>query len=312
MKSRAVAVTVGVAVLAGIGVGVVARHLSPRDSAHGKSALEHTSAILAFGPRPPASEALDHVRGYLDQSLRQAGWSTRTERFERTTPAGRLPFANLRARFGGEDAFNRPVDLLLGCHIDSKRIDGIEFLGADDAASAAGAILVIAADLAADPEEARAVELVFFDGEEAFAKDIISKDGPTGKIVIDGLYGSRQYARQVRTWDPLPRYGIILDMIGHRNLKVRIPSDSPRELREQLFEAARKEGAGDHFGVAPRPIIDDHVPLNQAGVPSIDIIGEFNPDKWWHNEGDNFDLLSEESLDISIRVTLRLVEQLLR
>ena len=51
----------------------------------------------------------------------------------------RLAFANLRARFGGDDSWQRPVDLLLGCHIDSKNIAGIEFLGADDAASAAGA-----------------------------------------------------------------------------------------------------------------------------------------------------------------------------
>jgi len=303
MNSRVVAVTAGIAILAGIGVGVIARHLSPRESAQGARALEHTSAILAFGPRPPASEALDHVRGYLDQSLRQAGWTTRTEQFERTTPKGRLAFANLRARFGGDDAFQGPVDLLLSCHIDSKLIDGIEFLGADDAASAAGAILTIAGELSTEPDLAKRIEIVFFDGEEAFGRDMTA---------IDGLYGSRQYARSLRTWDPLPRYGINLDMIGHRNLSIRIPSDTPQQLREQLFEAARKEGAGNHFGVAPGPILDDHVPLNQAGVPTIEIIGDFTRGGWWHTERDNAQLLSEDSLDISVRVTLRLIEQLLR
>lgn len=302
MKSRTVAITAGIAILAGIGVGLVARHLAPRDSMHGKRALEHTSAILAFGPRPPASETLGQVREYLAHTLNQAGWTVRVEEFDRTTPAGRLPFANLRARFGGKEAWNRPVDLLLGCHIDSKRIDGIEFLGADDAASAAGAILEIAAELATDPDQARRIELVFFDGEEAFAEHITA---------TDGLFGSRQYARQLRTWNPPPRFGIILDMIGHRNLKIRIPSDTPRELREQLFEAARVEGAGDHYGVAPGPIIDDHTPLNQAGVPTVNIIGDFNRGGWWHTERDNARLLAEESLDISIRVTLRLIEQLL-
>jgi glutaminyl-peptide cyclotransferase len=303
MKSRSVAVTAGIAVLAGIGIGLLARHLNSGPTDLGNRALAHTSAILAHGPRPPASEALGRVRSYLAGSLNQAAWSVRVDEFDRTTPAGRLPFANVRARFGDDAAWTTPVDLLLGCHIDSKRISGIEFLGADDAASAAGAILVIAEELARDPDRANRVELIFFDGEEAFGDEITP---------VDGLYGSRQYARDLRTWDPLPRHGIILDMIGHRNLKIAIPSDTPRELREQLFEAARLEDAGDHFGVAPAPIIDDHVPLNQAGVPTIDIIGDFKRGGWWHTERDNANLLSEESLDISIRVTLRLIDQLLR
>lgn len=303
MKKRPVAIVVALAVLIGIGVGLLIRHLNRPDNAYGITALDHTTKILAFGPRPPASPALDQVRSHLDEELRALGWSTRSQEFERTTPAGRLRFANLRARYGNDDPWQRPVTLLLGCHIDSKIIDGMDFLGADDSASAAGAILVIAAELNSDPDQARQLELVFFDGEEAFGRNIST---------IDGLYGSRQYARELRKWNPRPRHGIILDMIGHRKLAIRIPSDTPDTLREHLFEAARERGAGNHFGVAPGPILDDHVPLNQAGVPTIDIIGDFSRSGWWHTGRDNIHLLSEESLDISIRVTLRLIERLLR
>ena len=100
-------------------------------------------------------------------------------------------------------------------------------------------------------------------------------------------------------------------MIGHRNLSIRIPSDTPEPLRKHSSKPPANEGAGDHFGVARGPILDDHVPLNQAGVPTIDIIGDFSGSGWWHTDRDNAHLLSEESLDISIRVTLRLIERLL-
>lgn len=302
MNKRPVAVAAALAVLAGVAIGLLARHRLSGSADFGPAALAHTTKILEYGPRPPTSPALDQVRDYLSGQLESLGWTTRLQPFERSTPEGRLRFTNLRTRFGSEDSWQRPVDLILGCHIDSKKIAGIEFLGADDSASAAGALLVIAAELARDPALAQQVEIVFFDGEEAFARDMTT---------IDGLYGSRHYGRELRKWNPLPSHGIILDMIGHRKLSIRIPSDTPETLREHLFEAARECGAGDHFGVASGPILDDHVPLNQAGVPTIDIIGDFHRGGWWHTERDNPHLLSEESLDISIRVTLRLIERLL-
>lgn len=273
---------------------------------HGRNALAVTTEILALGPRPPGSPALEQTRRLLAAKLAASGWASTSESFERNTPEGQLAFANLRARFGAADdptLWSRPVDGLLGCHIDSKRLAGQQFLGADDAASAAGAIIEIARVLGAkEPKTARRLELVFFDGEEALGESIT----PT-----DGLYGSRQYAAVHLRSDPKPNFAIVLDMIGHRNLTVRIPSDTPKSLSEALFQTASELGVGHHFGTAPGPIIDDHVPLQAAGVPSIDVIGDFGRGGWWHTSRDNAHLLDAESLDVSIRVTLGTLRRLL-
>jgi glutaminyl-peptide cyclotransferase len=273
----------------------------------GRNALAHTGAILLLGPRPPGSPGLEQTRTLLCSELAKPGWSCREDAFERTTPVGRVRFANLRARFGKDDdptLWERPVEGLLACHIDSKLIPNTRFLGADDAASAAGAILEIARVLGEDhPKLAKRLELVFFDGEEAFADSITP---------LDGLYGSRHYAATHLRGDTKPRFAIVLDMIGHRNLSVRIPSDTPEPLRVALFDSARELGFARHFGTAQGPIIDDHVPLQLAGVPSIDVIGDFSRDSWWHTPKDNYHLLSAESLDISIRVTLEMLERLLK
>jgi hypothetical protein len=271
----------------------------------GKAAYDQTAAILAKGPRPPGSPALDAVRSHVRAELEKSGWVTQGQAFERMTPAGKVKFENVRARFsGGEgDPWGRPVRGLLCAHIDSKYYKDRHFVGADDAASACAAIVVIAEFLARErPEQARELELVFFDGEEAFDENITPQDG---------LYGSRHYANQWRSRDDKPRFGILLDMIGHENLSIRLPSDTPAHLKEAVFAAARAEGVESHFGMAPGPIIDDHVPLNFAGIPTVDIIGDFSRSGWWHTAGDNLKIISADSLDISMRVTLRMLDVLL-
>lgn len=295
-----------ITVVAAVAAVLAGRACSASPAGLGAAALDHTRAILAFGPRPPGSAALDDVRRHLAEQLSACGWTSVEQPFDRDTPAGRIRFANVRARLADQDpaaAWSRPVNLLLACHIDSKVIPGIDFLGADDAASAAGAILTIARHLANHhPAHARRIELVFFDGEESFGRDITP---------FDGLYGSRHYARQLKQWQTLPAHGIVLDMIGHRNLTIRIPSDTPQSLRDALFQATRKARATRHFSVADAPVTDDHVPLNLAGVPTIDIVADFPRAPWWHTPRDNLHLLSQDSLDASIHTTLTLIDSLL-
>lgn len=276
---------------------------------HGKAAPEWgveahalTAEIVAYGPRPPGSQALDSVRARVRGELEKSGWVTTGQRFERTTPIGNVVFENVRARFpnGPGDPWSRPVKGLLCAHIDSKHYQDRHFLGADDAASACAAIVVIARHLAREkPEQAAGLELVFFDGEEAFAENITPQDG---------LYGSRHYAGLWRARADKPAFGIVLDMIGHENLSIRLPSDTPGDLKHAVLGAAAAEGAAHHFGMAAGPIIDDHVPLNFAGIPTVDIIGDFTRSGWWHTPGDNMKIISAGSLDISIRVTLRVLD----
>lgn len=272
----------------------------------GKAAYDRTAAILAKGPRPPGSVALDAVRSHVRAELEKAGWVVEGQPFEQMTPIGKTRFENLRARFARKegDPWKRKVEGLLCAHIDSKYYKDRHFLGADDAASACAAIVVIADFLARErPEQAAKLELVFFDGEEAFSENIKPQDG---------LYGSRHYAGQWRSRDDKPAFGILLDMIGHENLSVRLPSDTPVALKNEVLAAAGKEGAEKQFGMAPGPIIDDHVPLNFAGIPTVDIIGDFARSAWWHKPSDNLKITSSESLDISIRVTLRVLDQRLQ
>ena len=276
----------------------------PNSEKLGAEAHALTGKILAIGPRPPGSEGLEKARTLLTKELEAAGWVIARQEFERDTTIGRVRFTNLRARFKQEgDPWKNKVEGLLCAHLDSKYFKDREFLGADDAASACAAVVEIGKHLSAEkPDQAAKLELVLFDGEEAFAENM---------TILDGLYGSRFYANTWRTRDDKPRFGILLDMVGHKDLSIRIPSDSPEKLAELMFSAAKKNGVASRFGTAPGPIMDDHLPLNLVGIPTLDIIGDFSNKAWWHTPGDNSSIISPKSLGISIGVVLRMLDELL-
>ncbi|MDP0491941.1 MAG: M28 family peptidase [Verrucomicrobiota bacterium JB023] len=269
------------------------------------SPMAHTEAILSFGPRPPGSSALNKVRQYVSGELKKSGWVVGTQTFTARTPYGERSFTNLIARFPSgqpDKVWTQKIDGLLCAHIDSKLYPNKRFLGADDAASACGLIVTLAEELAKKPEQAARMEIIFFDGEEALQENITP---------YDGLYGSKAYAARWRATSRKPEFGILLDMVGHKNLSIKVPSDSPKELLTLMQKQAKQLGHDDHFGVARGPIIDDHVPLNQAGIPTIDLIGDFSASNWWHTERDNIGILSAESLEITRQVVSGMLADLL-
>ncbi len=250
----------------------------------GDRALAHVQALVDFGPRPPGSEAIEKSRNYITQQLRQFGWRVERQPFEEETPRGRKRFVNLIATFGGRTA----PEFLLCSHYDTKTFDNGAFVGANDGGSSTGLLLELARVFAKEPRLAAKLELVFFDGEEAYERFTDT----------DGLYGSRYFARQLSGSGGAKRFrgGIVLDMIGDRSLDVTLPSDSPQELAAGIFASADALKLRSFFTYFDGAITDDHTPLNAAGVTTIDLI-DFHYDAW-HTLDDTMDKLSPESLRV--------------
>lgn len=294
----------------------------------GERAFAHVESLVGLGPRPSGSEAIERSRAHIEEVLGEAGWETRRQAFTKKTPDGSIEFVNLRARFG-TGRWEKKIRGILCSHYDTKYYEGFEFVGANDAGSSTGLLLELAGVLAENPDVAERIELVFFDGEEARGPNITRNDG---------LYGSRHYASELLLVKESlrPEWGVLLDMVGDRDLNIRaavqIPRSSIRELaeasgkgyavdieavEERLQEMSRQllAAAGDldvrsQVGVSPDYIIDDHVPLAiVAGIPTIDLI-DFDYD-YWHTPGDTLDKIGPESLEVTGRVTLHLVEKYL-
>jgi len=259
----------------------------------GEKAFAHVQHLVDLGPRPAGSEALEKSRLYIIEQLKSAGWTVARAEFSDQTPRGKVTFVNLIARFGTSEK-KEAAQFLLCSHYDTKTFDTIRFVGANDGGSSTGFLIEMARVLALSPALSAKIELLFFDGEEAFENF----------TATDGLYGSRHFAQELRDSGKAKsvRGGILFDMIGDKSLDVTLPSDSPTDLTRNIFAAADALGQRAHFTYLDRGMTDDHTPLNEIGIPVIDLIDfDFPP---WHTAEDTLDKISAESLEIVGRVAL--------
>ena len=234
----------------------------------GDEALAHVQAMVDFGPRPPATEAIEKTRNYLTKHLESSGWKVTRQVFTDDTPRGKIEFVNLIATFAGK---NSAPSFLVCSHYDTKTFDTVRFVGANDGGSSTGVLLELARVLAQRPDLARKVELVFFDGSRYFAKQLAAEAK------------TKQF-----------RGGLVLDMVGDRSLTITLPPDSPAGMARDIFASAEALNLRKYFTYFDRGISDDHTPLNAVGIPTIDLIDfDFAA---WHTPEDTIDKLSAESL----------------
>lgn len=262
----------------------------PWEEFSGEKALEHVQRLIDFGPRPPASEAIEKSRAYIVKQLEQSGWSVTRQAFTDDTPRRKISFVNLIANFYSSGGAKEDASFLVCSHYDTKTFDSIRFVGANDGGSSTGALIELARVLALHPRLAAKIELVFFDGEEAYEN--FSE--------TDGLYGSRYFTTHLPSKQQF-RGGVLLDMMGDRSLRITLSPDSPAKLAGDIFASADALKLRHHFTYFEGAITDDHSPLNAAGIPTIDLIDfEYPP---WHTAEDTMDKISAESLRIVGSVT---------
>ena len=255
----------------------------------GHNAYTHCAAICAMGPRYSGSAAYETQLQYLEKHLHAAGWQTARDTF--AAPNG-VRMCNLRAFRS-----STPAPLLISCHVDTKINIAPDFQSADDGASGAAVLLELARTL----KEER-VELIFLDGEEAFAPRMSDEDG---------LYGSRFDV--ARRGSILPRWQINLDMVGGRNKTIAVPAlDTSDAMYAQYTAAVKTLGFSEMKWTAwPGSYLDDHVPYLEAGVDSLNLIAVFSGSNWWHTPRDNMSRICPRSLHESGLITRQLIRQLL-
>ena len=161
---------------------------------------------------------------------------------------------------------------------------GKPLLGANDGASGVAVLLEVMRAVKDRLPKDVGVMYLLTDGEDL---------GPD----LDEMFlGAREFAKKMPS--PKPDYGILLDMIGDKNLKIPMEPNSARyagTLLKEFYLNANKAGLKSTFPMVYGPVIeDDHIPLNEAGLPTIDLIDfDYAP---WHTQADTVDKCSAESL----------------
>ena len=261
----------------------------------GKRAFAHVAKQVSFGPRPSGSQAIVHLQDYLQTELKSYGCNVETDSFGADTPVGRLPMKNLLVEIPGE----KPGVILLGTHYDTLLMDN--FVGADDAGSSTAVMLELARLLC--PQEGKyAVWIAFFDGEEAMKH----------WSDTDSRYGSRQMAARFSSGGDIKKIKAFLlaDIVGGREAQFLRESSSTPALIDLVWNTAAKLGYSGLFLNNATAAQDDHDSFLKRGVPSVDVIGDFVNNGYWHTPQDSLDKISAKTLAITGHVFLDSVKQL--
>ncbi|MDE6802702.1 MAG: M28 family peptidase, partial [Muribaculaceae bacterium] len=143
--------------------------------------------------------------------------------------------------------------------------------GANDGASGVAVLLEIARQLGLE-RASEPVDILLIDGEDYGAPEGKGGDETTWCLgtqawILSGM--PYDFATQ-------PRYAILLDMVGGRDARFHrevISDYMAPEVVDMAWSRAKRLGLGDRF-VNERggTVVDDHLFLNRAGIPAIDII----------------------------------------
>ena len=258
---------------------------------------------VQFGPRVAGRAGHAAQLAWMTRHLRDRADTVFVQQFDHQDSENRVVrMSNVLARFNVA-ARDR---ILLIAHWDTRPTADMDadrpkepIAGANDGASGT-AVLLELANVLSRHSPPIGVDLLFVDGEDY---------GPGER---DMYLGAKHFAaNQPDGFRPL--YGILLDMVGDRTPVFPIEGNSQDmapEVVERVWSVAEQIGLGSMF---PRRaggfITDDHIPLNQAGIRTIDIIDfDYGPsNEYWHTHQDIVENTSPVGLEAVGRVLVALV-----
>lgn len=272
------------------------RERGPRSTFNGETALGYVKAQLDFGPRIPGSPAHVKTGDWIVAQMKTRADEVTEQRFTHVTTSGdTLPLRNILARFR-PSASDR---VLYITHWDTRPISDqakdsaqrqLPVPGANDGASGVALFIALGDALKKTPPSV-GVDLLFVDGEDY---------GDFNTDTADVLIGSKYFAQHLPSADYHPLYGVLWDMIGDRDLQIYQEGNSIRrapEVVSLVWGKAGEMGYSHYFIPSPGQfVIDDHIPLLDAGIHVIDVIDIDYP--YHHTPEDTYDKVSAASLQV--------------
>ena len=271
-----------------------------------QAAYRYLTAQTDLGPRNPGSPGHQRCLDYLGGELRKYTDAVNLQSFTVEGYDGvQLQLTNLIASFNPDST----TRVLLLAHWDTRpradqdrdpRKRNQAILGANDGASGVAILLEIARQLKAHPPSI-GVDILLDDGED------YGKEADTKYYFL----GARHFAENLPQ-GYRPAFGILLDMVGDKELEIDREENSVNaapDIVNLVWNTAHDLGV-TQFSNLMQFAEDDHVPLNQAGIKTIDLIDFHYPDpsnRYWHTTEDTPDKCGAESLGAVGKVLLHVI-----
>jgi hypothetical protein len=265
------------------------------------NAYNQIEAQVKFGPRDPGSKGHQAALNYFQKELKKYTIYVDLQNFnysgyESTT----LQLTNIIARFN-PDKKNR---IIFYAHWDTRpraehatklNLKDKPILGANDGASGCGVLLELARILKGNKINF-GIDLVFLDGED------YGKEHDLNNFCLGSKYFAANYPA-----DKMPAFGVLLDLVGDKQAVFEREGSSDKfapGVVSLIWNIAQQQNDSIFSQEGGPEIYDDHIPLNNAGLITADIIdadlvGADTPVKrrnYWHSENDTMENISKNTL----------------
>ncbi len=260
---------------------------------------------FTLAPHPFGSIRQSILSDYLVSRLKNiSGLKIEKQGFKSLTPNPNYSEQNssLTLEKAGQNIIARKLGkenckIILASHYDTKEVEGVAYVGANDSGSSSAALFQIVAYLNQLETMRCGFEAIWFDGEEATLQDWHTGEIDYPEKIQDHTYGSRFYVSQIEKDHSKIERMILLDMIGSPNLTLANDKNSDEEMKKVLKNGIEILNLKINFSENLMDIQDDHIPFMDKKILSLNII-DFTHLENWHKHGDeikNLDLDSIES-----------------
>lgn len=270
----------------------------PTPDFNADSAYAYVKAQVDFGPRVPGTPSHAKCADYLVSKLKSYGFDVMVQKGTvQTFDKKQFILKNIIASYK-PDAQSR---ILLCSHWDTRpwadsdtKDKDKPFDGANDGASGVGVAMEIARQISLSPANI-GVDIIYFDLE----------DYGTSGDDDSWCLGSKYWSENLHKPDYYANFGILMDMVGAPNAifpKEGISMEYAPAVVDKVWKTASDIGYSSYFIPQTKNFVgsDDHVPVNEAGIPCIDII-EYNQAKsgfgdYHHTHKDNMSVIDRNTL----------------
>ncbi len=273
-----------------------------------KRAMGYLKSVCDIGPRISGTEGMKKQQELIEKHFKGLDAKVTYQKFKASQVSRRRPteMANLIVSFHPD----RERRVILCSHYDTRPIADQEddrrnwekpFVSANDGGSGV-ALLMELGNHMKDLDTKVGVDFVFFDGEE---------------YIFDSrsdhyFFGSQEFADEYKKGKGKSKYvaAILLDMVAGKD--INFPAEghsltSAGALIDSVWGVARELKVKAFEQDVGPSVEDDHVPLNKAGIPAIDIIdlsggGNVFNYPHWHKLSDTPENCSGDSMAQVARV----------
>jgi len=251
------------------------RYFSKESFIDGNEILAVIDQLLRYGPRSVGSYGHKNVQDFLIAEMQEQAEEVKIQEWDYSALDGKTyQLKNIIARLYK----NQEPRIILATHYDSKKFTvkdwskkDQDIFEANNLASGV-AILVELARILGNYHKIPniGVDLVFFDGEEIE----VSKDNDYNNLKPSGsTYFVNHLSEIYKNNKPIA--AIVVDKVCDKDLKIYKEQSSVQNTKSQtdlFWSIAQKVNSRVFQNEVKQSVYNNHIPLNQAGIPSLLLI----------------------------------------